>query len=119
MIALRANIETNTTLPDQVKKALITFVDSSPHPENVRKNIENWFDSSMDRVSGFYKRRSQLIIMVMGLLLSVGMNVNSITLVRALSTDRAMRDSLVAAAQEYARSNPPPANPASSPTPAA
>jgi hypothetical protein len=119
MIALRANIEANTTLPDQVKKALITFVDSSPHPENVRKNIENWFDSSMDRVSGFYKRRSQLIIMVMGFLLSVGMNVNSITLVRALSTDRAMRDSLVAAAQEYARSNPPPANPASSPAPAA
>jgi hypothetical protein len=118
MIALRANIEANTTLPDQVKKALITFVDSSPHPENVRKNIENWFDSSMDRVSGFYKRRSQLIILLLGLALSILLNVDSIALVQKLSTERAMRDSLVAAATEYAKTNPTP-TPSSSPASAA
>jgi hypothetical protein len=118
MIVLRASIEANTTLPEQVKKALITFVDSSPNPENVRKNIENWFDSSMDRVSGFYKRRSQLIILLIGLALSILLNVDSIALVQKLSTERAMRDSLVAAATEYAKTNPTP-TPSSSPASAA
>jgi hypothetical protein len=119
IITLRATIEANTTLTDPVKKALITFVDSSPNPENVRQNIENWFDSAMDRVSGTYKRRSQMIVLVLGLLLSILLNVDSIALVRKLSTERAMRDSLVAVATEYAKNNPTPPASASSPASAA
>lgn len=116
--AIRAFIESNNQLPDPIKKALVTFTKAGgDDAAKLRENIENWFDSSMDRVSGFYKRRTQMIILILGLLVSIGMNVNSVTLVRSLSTDRAMRDSLVTAAQEYARSNPPPANPAASPTP--
>jgi hypothetical protein len=122
IITLRATIEANTTLTEPVKKALITFVDSSPHPENVRQNIENWFDSAMDRVSGVYKRRTQLINLSLGLFIAILLNVNTVTLVRTLSSDRALRDSLVAAAQEYAKSNPLPSpspSPSVSPTPAA
>ena len=115
MATLRTNIQANNTLPDNVKSALLTFVDSSPNPTKVRENIENWFDSAMDRVSGIYKRRSQLIILVLGLVISILLNVNSVTLVRALSSDRAMRDSLVAAATEYAKANPLP-SPSTSPT---
>src|SRR6266571_1635097 len=117
---LRAAVEKNTTLPPNVKTALLTFVDASNNPTKVRENIENWFDSSMDRVSGFYKRRSQLIVLLLGLGLSILLNVDSVALVRTLSTDRAMRDSLVAAAQEYAKSNTRPPAPASaSPSPSA
>jgi len=115
MATLRANIQANNTMPDNVKSALLTFVDSSPNPTKVRENIENWFDSAMDRVSGIYKRRSQLIILVLGLVIAILVNVNSITLVRALSSDRSMRDSLVAAATEYAKANPLP-SPSPSPT---
>ncbi|HYW73264.1 MAG TPA: hypothetical protein VE961_19745 [Pyrinomonadaceae bacterium] len=113
MAELRAALKANTTLPDGVKKALTTFADASPTPAKVRENIENWFDSSMDRVSGFYKRRSQKIILILGLLVTIALNVDSIVIMRVLSTDRTMRDSLVAAAGEYAKSNPtPPVNPA-------
>ena len=115
MANLRATIQANQTLPDNVKNALLTFVDSSHNPARVRENIENWFDSAMDRVSGTYKRRSQLIILVLGLVIAILVNVNSITLVRALSSDRSMRDSLVAAATEYAKANPLP-SPSPSPT---
>src|SRR5438067_3127292 len=123
---LRAALQVNTTLPAKVRDALLTFVDASDHPATVRKNIEDWFDSSMDRVSGTYKRRSQLIVLILGLVLSVLLNVDSIALVRTLSTDRAMRDSLVNAATQYAQNNPTPpktpsaapqGSPTSSPTP--
>ena len=116
MDKLKDGLDKNTNLPPQVKQALQTLVDASHSPAKMRENIENWFDSSMDRVSGFYKRRSQLIVLIFGLLLTIFMNVDSIALVRSLSTDRAMRDSLVAAAAEYAKTNPtpPPANGSSS-----
>ena len=110
---LKADISNNTILPPQIRQALTTFIDASGNnTARVRENIENWFDSSMDRVSGTYKRRSQLIVLLIGLALSILLNVDSIALVRTLSTDRAMRDSLVAAAQEYAKSVP-----GSTPTP--
>jgi hypothetical protein len=114
---LRETILANGALPPDVKKALMTFVDAaSEDPKKVRENIEAWFDSSMDRVSGWYKRRSQLIVLVVGLVLTILLNVDTLVIVRTLSTDKAMRESLVAAAQEYAKNNPAPA-PAPSVTP--
>src|SRR6266850_1006572 len=112
---VRAALAGNTALPADVRKALLTFVDAaSGDPKKVRENIEGWFDSSMDRVSGWYKRRSQLIVLVVGLVLTILLNVDTLAIVRTLSTDKAMRDSLVAAAQEYAKKNPTP-----TPSPAA
>jgi hypothetical protein len=107
--AIRAFISTNANLPEPIKKALMTFTHASGNDAaKLRENVENWFDSSMDRVSGLYKRRSQLIVLLIGLALSILLNVDSIALVRGLSTDRPMRDSLVAAATEYAKANPTP-----------
>ena len=118
--AIRAFISTNPNLPDPIKKALMTFTQASgDNAAKLRENVENWFDSSMDRVSGFYKRRSQLIVLLIGLACAILLNVDSIALIRTLSTDRAMRDSLVAAAQEYAKNNPAPTpspSPNASPT---
>jgi len=111
MATLGSTIQANADFPQDVKKALLTFVDSSNNPAKVRENIENWFDSAMDRVSGVYKRRSQLIILLLGLAVTVALNVDTLALVRTLSTDRTMRDSLVAAAQEYAKNNPTPPAP--------
>src|SRR6266550_4005310 len=69
---LRETLKANDRLPPEVKKALVTFVDAaSEDPKKVRENIEGWFDSSMDRVSGGYKRRSQLIVLVIGLVLTI------------------------------------------------
>jgi hypothetical protein len=118
---LRAAIASDTRMPDEVQRVMLTLIDASlNNPAKLRENLEDWFDSSMDRVSGWYKRRSQLIVLIIGAVLAVLLNVDSIAMVRSLSTDGAMRNSLVAAAQEYAKSNPTPtpaALPAASSTP--
>ena len=119
MSKMRAAVA-SASMPEDVQKAMLTFMDAGlNNPAKVRENIENWFDSSMDRVSGWYKRRSQLIVLIIGAVLAVLLNVDSIAMVRSLSTDGAMRNSLVAAAQEYAKSNPTPTSalPAASSTP--
>lgn len=103
---LRAAVGTNPILPDHAKVALTSLIDAAGNDvAKARENIETWFNSSMDRVSSWYKRRTQIVILIVGLFVTVGMNADTVTIVRKLSTDKALRESLVAAAQEYAKAN--------------
>ncbi|NOY98677.1 MAG: hypothetical protein GXP40_05670 [Chloroflexi bacterium] len=64
-----------------------------------RTNVENWFNNSMDRLSGWYKRRSNLIAFVIGLVLAATLNVNSITIAQTLWVDPTMRAALISKAE--------------------
>lgn len=92
-------------MPD-VRQGLIALVDAAGDDvAKARENIENWFNNSMDRVSSWYKRRTQVVILILGLVVAVATNADSITIAKKLSTDKSLRESLVAAAQEYAKAN--------------
>lgn len=91
---------------EQTKKALLALIDAAGNDvSKARENIENWFNSSMDRVSGWYKRRSQTIILIIGFAVAIGVNADSIILVKGLISDKTMREALVASAQAYAKEN--------------
>ena len=113
---LRNAIEGNQQLKPVSRRALITLLDAAGGDvAKARENIENWFNSSMDRVSSWYKRRAQLTIFFVGLFVAMAVNVDTITVAKRLSTDDGLRDSLVAAADAYAKAN---ASPSATPTPA-
>jgi hypothetical protein len=57
----------------------------------------------MDRVSSWYKRRSQKLALLLGLFAAIAVNADTITIMNSLSHDQAMRSALVAASQEYAK----------------
>jgi hypothetical protein len=83
-----------------VQKALLALTDASGNdPELLRANIEMWFNSTMDRVSGWYRRWSQGIILLIGLVVTIGLNANTIAIVQHLSRDKETREKLVAAAE--------------------
>ena len=65
--------------------------------------IENWFNGSMDRVAGWYKRKVQRILIGIGLVVAIAMNVDTIAVFKSLTDDPELRNSLVLAAQEYAK----------------
>jgi hypothetical protein len=99
---------------DAVRQALIPLVESAGNDASrARQNIEDWYNASMDRVSGWYKRRAHVVVLIIGFLITMGLNADSITLAKRLSTDKALRDSLVSAAEAYAKAN------AATPTPTA
>jgi hypothetical protein len=52
--------------------------------EKVHAQIANWFDTSMDRISGAYKRQAQLICFVAALAMSTAMNVDATRVVTTL-----------------------------------
>jgi hypothetical protein len=83
----------------QVKGALLPLLDEAKDLKEARKNVEGWYDDVMERVSGWYKRKAQVIIVAVALLLSVALNVDTFAVVNALWHDTALRESVVAAAQ--------------------
>lgn len=98
-----AKIENN---PD-LKKALLTLVDAAGNDvSKARENIEAWYNSAMDRVTGWYKRRAHVIILCLGFFVAVIVNVDTITIGKSLSHNQALRSSLVGVVQEYAKNQP-------------
>ncbi|MDB5915851.1 MAG: hypothetical protein JWR40_85 [Massilia sp.] len=91
-------------LDDQkMRKALLTlFDDAGNDVEKFKQNIEVWFNSAMDRVGGWYKRRSQWVTGVISLVVVVAMNVDAMLIVRYLDAHPGVRDGLVTQAKAYA-----------------
>jgi hypothetical protein len=103
MGAVRLAINRNLS-STQAGRALRTLAEQSGDDINaMRENVEAWFNGSMDRVSGAYKRRTQWIIFSLGLILTILLNVNTITIVKRLSADPALRSLIVAEAEAYAK----------------
>jgi hypothetical protein len=76
----------------------------------VQTFLEDWYNSAMDRVSGVYKRHTQVIVFVFSLVVCVGLNVNTVIITEALSQNLTLRQTIVAqadaAAQKPATSDP-------------
>ncbi len=66
-----------------------------------RKNVEKWFDDSMDRVSGVFKRYSQTMALVIGFIVALLLNVDSINLTLYLWREPAVRQVLAQNAADF------------------
>ena len=60
-----------------------------------RINIERWFNGTMDRASGWYKRRTQALLFLLGLAAAVVMNIDALHVMQRLTADKAYRDVVV------------------------
>ena len=65
---------------------------------SARANLEAWFNATMDRVSGRYKRRTQLVLFLIGLAVAVVLNIDAITVAQRLSQDKPLREAAIAQA---------------------
>ena len=74
--------------------------------ETVATNLEAWFNNSMDRLSGWYKRRAQTLAFIIGLSLAIVLNVDSLQLATQLWRDPVMRQALAAQADALVNQNP-------------
>jgi hypothetical protein len=98
-------------LPDgDVKTALLALTQNANGDLlQAQKNIEEWFDDSMERVSGWYKRHTQIVTIILAALLTLATNADTIRMGRVLWISGADRELLVEKAQDRvatAGSNP-------------
>lgn len=71
--------------------------------DKVRDQLEDWFNDAMGALTSAYKRRTQAYLLLLGFLLAVSLNVNTVTIARYLYRDAGARAALVASAGQLSR----------------
>jgi len=69
--------------------------------QRLQTNLENWYNDAMERVSGWYKRYTQRVLLIVGLLIAIAFNVDSIRIAHMLWVDRDARTGMADAATGY------------------
>ena len=66
-------------VPNAVKHRLMVLIDDARGDvDEFRTRLEAWFDDTMARVSGWYKRQTQLILAGLAVLMTVTLNANAL-----------------------------------------
>jgi hypothetical protein len=90
----------NDLLPATLKAAVMPMVEQAAHDlDESRKAIERWYDSSMERASGWYKRYTTVWLLVTGFVVAGLFGLDSIRIGQGLANNAEHR----AAAERLAR----------------
>lgn len=99
---INTQIENN---PD-LKKVLNLYIEQANGDlQRFKLLVENWFDDTMDRVSGWYKKQSYRRSIFIGFIIAITFNVSTIHIVKKLSKDKDVREALVKNASEYVKTH--------------
>ena len=91
-----------------LRSTLVAMLDDAQHDyEQFRVRVGTWFDNSMDRVTGWYKKETQTSLFWLGLILAIACNVDAVHIMRDLSRDPAKLGKVVEAAQKMQQSQAP------------
>lgn len=96
--ALRARIGELGSEP--LSRVMLAAIDTAGGDLEVfLKNIEEWFDRTMERVSGWYRRKTNLIVFLIALVLAGAFNIDSFAIANHLYRNQADRDTIVKQAE--------------------
>ena len=89
----------NANLPEDAKMRLLEGLTASQTQlQKLHDSVEVWFNNSMDRVSGAYKRNIQGWLFLIGLLIAVAANADTIDMWNRLAEDDKLREGMAARA---------------------
>lgn len=84
--------------PETIAHLRDLFADARQDVFHFRGRLEQWFDETMQRTAGWYKRQTQMILVIIGFIIAGIFNVDTIAIARILAKDKKIRDQLVAMA---------------------
>jgi hypothetical protein len=67
--------------------------------------LESWYDDTMERVSGWYKKQTNRILVFIGFVLAIIFNVSTIESVKYLSSNKVARDAMIQNASAFVNKN--------------
>ena len=70
-----------------------------------KTRVESWFNNSMERLGGAYKRRMQVVAIVIGITVAAALNVDTGAIVTSLWKDPAIRQAVVTQASQLQESD--------------
>jgi hypothetical protein len=103
----RARTKLEDLLPDAdhpVRRQLQVLLDEAgQNRDRFREAVESWYDDTMDRVSGWYKRRSQVVLAIIGIVVAGVANADTVEVSTRLWKEDAVRAAVVAEASRATR----------------
>ncbi|MGE5223853.1 MAG: hypothetical protein ACM3PY_15550 [Omnitrophica WOR_2 bacterium] len=99
------NVNLRRSLLPLIDYAEMTEPDHDKRLAQVRQNIENWYMTTIERAGGWYKNRVQVISIIVGLLVAIVLNADTIGIAQSLWSNAAMSQGLIQAAQGYNQQN--------------
>ena len=68
--------------------------------DKIKVELVAWYDSAMDRAAGWYRRYTQWLLLVGGLIFALALNLNAVVIARHLSVDQTVRASIMRIAEQ-------------------
>lgn len=81
------------------------WVDAQGDLDKFKTYLEEWFDETMERASGWYKKNTQFLLFFLGVVVAGAFNVNTIKIVKKLEEDPALRAQLITQAERFLEAN--------------
>jgi hypothetical protein len=88
------------------ERTRIKIDDLKEEANQFKKEVETWFDRSMDRSSGVYKRNAKGVAILIGISIAILTNTDTFFLLNRLSRDSAIRSVITQRAIQQAESYP-------------
>jgi hypothetical protein len=90
----------NVTLSQEFRQALRIFVaQSNGSVATLQTSLEGWYNDGNDRISGWYKRKTQVYLFGIGFVVAVLTNADTLHMRTAIENNHTMRAAIIAAAQ--------------------
>ncbi|HUR85203.1 MAG TPA: hypothetical protein VMY78_07650 [Solirubrobacteraceae bacterium] len=87
-------------LPAEHPREVLQKAAANAHDEleGFRSQVEMAFNDTMERASGWYKRKAQFVLAIVAVAFAVGLNVDTVSIATHLYNDEAVRTAVVAGA---------------------
>jgi hypothetical protein len=88
-------------LPPSVEQPLLALLgEANGDLMAFRKGIEKWFDEIMERIDGWYTRKTQVITICIAIVVAIIFNADTIMMANTLMQNSNLRDAIVATASQ-------------------
>lgn len=85
------------------KTMLRSFIANTTKEEELKKNIENWYNQYMERLGGWYGKKIRFRLFIIGISIALILNVDSVFMIQKIQKDTVLRNTLTQAATTYAK----------------
>ena len=96
--------DSNSLMSENTRKHIRSLLNDAQNDlVKFKVNLENWFNDTMERTTGWYKRTNQLMLFIIGFGIAVSFNISTIEIAKKLSKDDKVRDQMVQLAMATAK----------------
>jgi hypothetical protein len=94
--------------PSKASAALETLlISAGPDLANVRRQIVDWYEATMQRVTGWYARDARWRTFLLGLAIAISFQIDAVRITQQVMTDASLRADLVTAAELQSKAGMP------------